>query len=162
MKPQGSEESGGIDLRPDDPDGDMARWCLGEYYRELAERFETGFDPAEKAYSGADKAKLPLVYFVIAWRAGEAVGCGSLISDSEAAGEIKRMWVASAARGLGIARRLLGHLEDQARAEGLSYVRLDTNRVLGEAQTLYRSAGYADIPRYSDNPYAHHWFGKAL
>ena len=90
------------------------------------------------------------------------MGCGSLIWDDEVTGEIKRMWVAPAVRGQGIARRLLRHLDDLARAEGLKHVRLDTNRVLSPAQALYRSAGYVDIPRYSDNPYAHHWFGKAL
>ena len=151
-----------VDLRPDDPDGEIARWCLGEYYRELGLCFENGFDPGEKSYSGAGKAQPSRVHFVLAWRGREAVGCGSLIWADNIVGEIKRMWVAPAARGLGIARRLLRHLEDQARAEGLKHVRLDTNRVLISAQALYRSAGYADIPRYSDNPYAHHWFGKAL
>ena len=39
---------------------------------------------------------------------------------------------------------------------------LDTNRALKEAQTLYRSLGYAEIARYNDNPYADHWFEKRL
>lgn len=77
-------------------------------------------------------------------------------------GEIKRMWVSPSVRGLGVARRLLLGLEDAARAAGLRALRLDTNRVLAEAHALYRSAGYAEIARCSDNPYAHHWFGKAL
>ena len=41
-------------------------------------------------------------------------------------------------------------------------VRLDTNRSLTEAQALYRSAGYVEVPRFNDEPYAHHWFEKRL
>ena len=72
------------------------------------------------------------------------------------------MWVDRAHRGLGIGRRLLGGLEQQAVALGLDCVRLDTNRALREAQAMYRSSGYDEIARYSDNPYANHWFEKRL
>ena len=33
---------------------------------------------------------------------------------------------------------------------------------LAEALKLYRSAGYVEIPRFNDNPYAQHWFEKRL
>ena len=41
-------------------------------------------------------------------------------------------------------------------------MRLDTNETLTEAIALYRTSGYREIPRYNDNPHAHHWFEKAL
>ena len=41
-------------------------------------------------------------------------------------------------------------------------LRLDTNQSLREALLLYRSSGYREIPRFNDNPYAHHWFEKTL
>ena len=41
-------------------------------------------------------------------------------------------------------------------------VQLETNQVLGEAIALYRSAGYREVPAFNDEPYAHHWFEKAL
>ncbi len=151
-------EAVAVELLPVDPDSDAARWCLEQYYRELVERFQGGFDPHVKAYAGAPSH----VHCIVAWRQGAAVGCGSLVWSGLTVGEIKRMWVAPDARGLGIARRLLMGLEDVARAAGLRAVRLDTNRVLSEAHALYRKAGYAEIARYSDNPYAHHWFGKTL
>jgi ribosomal protein S18 acetylase RimI-like enzyme len=44
----------------------------------------------------------------------------------------------------------------------LHTVRLDTNKALPEALRLYRSAGYREIARFNDNPYAHHWFEKTL
>jgi ribosomal protein S18 acetylase RimI-like enzyme len=72
------------------------------------------------------------------------------------------MWVAETARGLGIGRRLLGELERLAREHGAAAVRLDTNRALTEAITMYRSAGYVEVPRFNDEPFAHHWFLKSL
>ena len=70
------------------------------------------------------------------------------------------MWVAPAARGLGLGRRLLRELEEQARRRGARVVRLETNRTLAEAIALYRSAGYVEIEPFNDEPYAHHWFEK--
>ncbi|HZK73148.1 MAG TPA: GNAT family N-acetyltransferase, partial [Clostridia bacterium] len=76
--------------------------------------------------------------------------------------EIKRMWVAESARGLGIGRRLLGELEKQAVSGGARAVRLETNKSLVEAISLYRSADYIEVARFNDEPYAHHWFEKQI
>jgi ribosomal protein S18 acetylase RimI-like enzyme len=70
------------------------------------------------------------------------------------------MWVSPAARGLGIGRRILSTLEQQARDAGLDTLRLETNESLREAQSLYRSAGYREVPAFNREPYAHHWFEK--
>jgi len=42
--------------------------------------------------------------------------------------------------------------------------RLDwkTNRALTEAISLYRAAGYREVPAFNDEAYAHHWFEKSL
>ena len=80
----------------------------------------------------------------------------------KAMGEIKRVWTAPSARGLGVARRVLRALEAAAREAGLKTLRLSTNRALTEAQALYRKEAYREISRFSDNPYAHHWFEKRL
>jgi hypothetical protein len=40
--------------------------------------------------------------------------------------------------------------------------RLETNRGLAEALTLYRSAGYVEVPAFNDEHYAHHWLEKDL
>jgi ribosomal protein S18 acetylase RimI-like enzyme len=89
----------------------------------------------------------------------EPIGCAGLKPDT---GDIKRMWVAPAARGLGVGRRLLAELEAYARAHGLSAVRLETNGSLAEAIALYRSSGYVEVEPFNDEPYAHHWFAKSL
>ena len=93
---------------------------------------------------------------------GEPVACGALRTLGAGVGEIKRMWVAPSARGLGIARRLLRELERVAKQHRLRAIRLDTNDSLTEAQQLYRSSGYREIERFNDNPYADHWFEKTL
>ena len=72
------------------------------------------------------------------------------------------MWVAESARGLGVGRRILTELEQLAATSGVRTVRLETNRTLIEAIGLYRSAGYVEVPAFSDEPYAHHWFEKRL
>lgn len=152
-----------IELRPGDPEGAAALSCLKRYYAELATLIEGGFDPTQQAYAGTSGETPPVVYCVLAWRGEKAVGCGFLQwHEGARVVEIKRMWVAEDARGRGLARAILAHLEDKARKEDFAFIRLDTNRVLTGAQTLYRNAGYSDIARYSANPYAHHWFGKQL
>ncbi len=64
------------------------------------------------------------------------------------AAEIKRMYVVHAARGLGHARALLGHLEDSAAEAGADAIVLETGRAQPEAIALYRSAGYDDVPAF--------------
>jgi ribosomal protein S18 acetylase RimI-like enzyme len=72
------------------------------------------------------------------------------------------MWVAESARGLGIGRRLLRELEQLARAGGTPVAQLETNGTLVEAITMYRSAGYAEVPAFNEEPFADHWFAKPL
>ncbi len=76
--------------------------------------------------------------------------------------EIKRLWIAPEARGLGLGRRILQKLEDIARDNGMTRVRLDTNRALHEAQGLYLAAGYQEVERFNDDPYAQQFFAKPL
>jgi GNAT superfamily N-acetyltransferase len=104
----------------------------------------------------------PAGLFVIAWLDGAPVGCGALKIADRVTGEIKRMWTAPSARGLGIARRVLRALEAKAREAGLLRLRLETNRVLTEAQALYEKDGFAEVAPFNSEPYAHHWFEKRL
>ena len=144
-----------------DPAGADAQSCIQAYFRELAERLEEGFDPARSVSAAPEELVPPAGWLLVARLDGTAVGCGALkIHDGYA--EIKRMWVAPAARGSGIAQRLLESLEAQATAAGVGVVRLDTNRSLVEARALYLRNGYVEIPPYNDNPYAHHWFEKRI
>ena len=99
---------------------------------------------------------------LVAYLHGEPVGCGALRHHDGGPSEIKRLWIDDSVRGLGVGRRLLADLEERARRHGVGAVRLDTHRNLTEAIALYRRTGYTEIPRYNDEPFAHHWFEKAL
>jgi GNAT superfamily N-acetyltransferase len=144
---------------PSEPD---AGWCLDQYFRELAERFETGFDPdAGKSLSDAEMTP-PNGFFLIARSSGEPIGCAALVRLDAETAEVKRMWTAPSARGQGLARRMLRELDRMARGEGYRKLVLDTNRILREAQALYRSEGFIETARYNDNPYADFWFEKNL
>jgi ribosomal protein S18 acetylase RimI-like enzyme len=100
--------------------------------------------------------------FLVATLQAEPIGCGALKFHGDEPTELKRMWVAESARGLGIGRRLLTELESRAAAAGAQVVRLETNKTLTEAINLYRSAGYREVDAFNDEPYAHHWFEKHL
>jgi GNAT superfamily N-acetyltransferase len=110
------------------PDGPEARWCLEAYFRELAARFEDGFDPTRACHAGAHPFAAPHGAFLVARLGERLVGCGALRVIDERTGEVKRLWVAPEARRHGVARRILGELEAMARQRGLATLRLDTNR----------------------------------
>jgi GNAT superfamily N-acetyltransferase len=151
-----------ITIAPENAADADAQYCLGEYYRELQERFDGGFDPQLSLLPSLGEFAPPTGTFLLVRLNGRPVGCGGLKPLSMEAAYLKRMWVAPRARGLGLARRLLSALEDEARAMGYSIVRLETNKSLIEAQELYRSAGYAEVAPFNDERYAHHWFEKRL
>lgn len=145
-----------------DPDHPDAEHCLRSYFTELAERFETGFDPARSLLPDAGELKPPHGVFVVARLHGRPVGCAGLKLPPGAPAEIKRMWVAPDARGLGLGRRFLAELEERAARLGCDVLRLDTNKTLSAAIGLYHSAGYQEVPAFNEEPYAHHWFEKRL
>lgn len=151
-----------VDITLDDAAGDDAQHCLAAYYRELGERFATGYDPAQGMPADAPEMTEPAGLFLVGRLRGQPVACGGLIFHGDDPAEVKRMWVAPSVRGLGLASRLLTSLEDHARRRGVRVLRLDTNSSLPEAIALYRSAGYAEVARYNDDPYPDHWFEKHL
>jgi DNA-binding MarR family transcriptional regulator/GNAT superfamily N-acetyltransferase len=145
-----------------DPRHPDARRAVAAYVTELAKRFEAGFDPALSISATDEEMSAPAGLFLVATLRGEPVGCGGLKFRPGAPAEIKRMWVAAQVRGLGLGRRLLAELEARAAAHGVRTLRLETNRALAEAVSLYRSAGYREVAAFNDEPYAHHWFEKTL
>jgi DNA-binding MarR family transcriptional regulator/GNAT superfamily N-acetyltransferase len=144
---------------PADP---AARACVRAYFEELGRRFDRGFDPGQSLPAGDQEMTLPAGLFLVATLHSEAVGCGGLKFHGSGPAEVKRMWVAPAARGLGLGRRLLSELEAHAAAHGVTMLRLETNGSLAEAISLYRTSGYREVDPFSDEAYAQHWFEKIL
>ena len=151
-----------IHIAVTDPRHPGARFCLRAYFAELAQRFDSGFDPARSI--SADDAELtpPAGLLLVATLHGEPVGCGALKFHRDQPAELKRMWVSAERRGLGLGRRLLAELEARAAACGVRILRLETNHALDEAIGLYRDSGYREVPAFNDEPYAHHWFEKTM
>lgn len=93
---------------------------------------------------------------------GIALGCAGLKGTDKGYAEIKRMWIAPSARGMGLTHRLMAAIEDQARALGIDTLRLDTNSVLHEACAYYRKHGWTEIARFNPDPYPDLFFEKQL
>jgi ribosomal protein S18 acetylase RimI-like enzyme len=149
-------------IEPCPPGDPRARACVRAYARDIARRFDDGFDPALSNAVRDEELVPPAGVFLLATLNDEPVGCGAVKLHPDAPAEIKRVWVSGTVRGLGIGRRMLGELERHAAERGWSAVRLDTNRNLTEAIAMYRSAGYHEIEPYNTEHYAHHWFEKQL
>jgi DNA-binding MarR family transcriptional regulator len=154
--------AGMVEIAVEDAGSADGRRCIEAYYAELDARFDAGFDPALSRFGDVSEYAEPAGLLMMARLRGEAVACGGLKFTSPEATEIKRMWVSPATRGLGVGRRLLAALEEEARCRGAGRVRLDTNHNLTEAINLYRASGYSEIAAFNDERYADHWFEKRL
>jgi GNAT superfamily N-acetyltransferase len=120
---------------------------------ELGERYGGGGDETQVEAVEFDP---PEGLFLVAWRDGEAVGCGgwrtlSHFTDPgipEDVAEIKRMYTAPTARKAGVGAALLAALEEAAREAGMHRIVLETGLPQPEAIALYEKSGYARILNY--------------
>ena len=93
--------------------------------------------------------------FVIAWVDGSPLGCGAVRRLGATSAELKRMYVAPAARGRGVGRALLEALEGEARRLGVRQLLLETGVRQRAALVLYERAGFMVVPafgEYRDSP----------
>ena len=151
-----------ITIVPERPDSDDVRWCFAQYCAELDRRIEGGFD-ASVALPLVDAGLLPpLGVVLVARRSGQLLGCGAVKLIEPGVAEVKRLWIAPAARGHGVGSRILAALEARAAAAGKRVVRLDTNGALTEAVALYRRRAYREVRPFNEERFADHWFEKDL
>jgi putative acetyltransferase len=80
---------------------------------------------------------------------GRVLGCGAVV-DHGSWGEVKRVYVAPAARGQGAGRLVMGQLIARATARGLKCLRLEVGISQPEAIGLYRQLGFTDIDPFAD------------
>ena len=98
------------------------------------------------------------VEFFILYHRDEPAACGGVQFIGEPQdpggcyGELKRMYVRSRFRGMGLAKRLLEHLENLAVSKGAATMRLETGIYQPEAIGLYEKTGYHRIPPFGDYP----------
>ena len=122
-------------------------------------------------YGGEDAAAVdpadfapPTGLFLVGVLDGAAVATGGWRRLGSDDAEIKRMYVAPAARRRGLARRVLSELERTAARAGVARLVLNTGPEQPAAIALYEDAGYAPVPGFGH--YACHpgalFFGKTL
>ena len=152
-----------VPVSPTDP---VPAALLADYFAERAAGFPTpgGYRPAT-----ADPVAFAPpqgVFLLLEDDDGAPLGCGGLRTIAPttegARMEVKHLYVAPAARGGGLGRRLLEALEAAARDAGAHTLVLDTNRSLTAAGGLYRAAGFVPVAPFNDNPNATDWYGKPL
>jgi putative acetyltransferase len=140
-----------IVIRAESPDQADIRAMLAELDAYLARLYP----PDHNHILDVTALLSPQVHFLVARRAGEAVGCGAVRlmpgepgTAGQAYGEIKRMFVYPSSRGQGIAQGLLQALEQQLRGAGIALATLETGDLQPEALHLYERSGYAKRPAF--------------
>jgi len=147
---------------PEDAD---ALAVLDDYFTLRAAEFPGGgYSPT---YPTAAAFQAPDGVFLLLEHEGAILGCGGIrragMPDGETdVFEIKHVFLRPQTRGRGWGRLLLDELERRARGLGAGALVLDTHHTLEAAGHLYRSSGFAEIPRYNDNPNATRWYRKDL
>jgi GNAT superfamily N-acetyltransferase len=125
----------------------VAQRLVADAMADLAVRYgangdDTPVNPAE--FDPPDGA------FMVAYLDGRPVGCGGWRSHrgADEVAEVKRMYTVPEARGRGIARAVLGAVEESARRSGRKRVILETGQRQPEAIALYEASGYERIPPF--------------
>jgi GNAT superfamily N-acetyltransferase len=148
-------------IEPADPQSTEAQALLASYFDEVRAAF--GYSPDNAAPAEPDEFVPPGGRFlVVRDENGTPQGCGGVrLLDPDTA-EVKRMWLHPSMRGRGAGWALLAALEAEAVALGAHRGVLDTNATLTSALSLYRAAGWSEVPAYNENSQATHWFAKDL
>lgn len=134
--------------RPDTPD---ARILISELEAHLQPLYPT----ASRHGFSVEKLLREEVAFFVMRHDGSPAGCGGVKLFGTEYGEIKRMYVRSQFRGLGLAKLMLNHLAGHARDHGVGLLRLETGIHQAEAIGLYERMGFRRIPpfgAYQEDP----------
>jgi ribosomal protein S18 acetylase RimI-like enzyme len=130
---------------------DEARQLFSEYAQSLNidlafQNFEAELNSLPGKYGPPDGQLL------LARVDGAAAGCIALRRLSEEICEMKRLYVRDAYRGLGIGRKLVAAIVEEAKNMHYGFIRLDTLPTMRQAQGLYQAFGFYDIEPYVYNP----------
>lgn len=107
------------------------------------------FPPEENFYLDVDDLVDPGIHFYAARIGPDLCGTGAL-QVKDGYGEVKSMFVAETARGHGVADAILRQIEDQARAEELPILKLETGNTLHAARKLYARHGFQECGAFGD------------
>ena len=130
---------------------EVIRKLFLEYARSLEidldfQDFETELKTLPGKYQPPDGA------LILALVEGKEAGCIALRKISKDICEMKRLYIREKYRGLGLGKKLVGMIIDEAVNKNYQYMRLDTLPTMKSAQSLYLSFGFYDIESYVYNP----------
>jgi len=108
-------------------------------FAQELEHFESEYSPP----SGA---------FLLAREKSGFVGCVGLRKLSDTVGEIKRLYVAPTARGLGLGEALVRGIVDEGKQLKYTRLVLDTLPSMLAARSLYQALGFKLVAPYRYNP----------
>jgi putative acetyltransferase len=140
--------------RADSPD---AAGLVLELEAHLALRYPVG---SRRGFS-VDRLVAEGVRFFVLRVDGTPAGCGGILfvdgveGGDPAYGEVKRMYVRPRFRARGLGELILERLADEARAHGITVIRLETGIHQRAAIALYERVGFRRIPPfgpYTDDP----------
>ncbi|MDX5402797.1 MAG: GNAT family N-acetyltransferase [Rhodobacterales bacterium] len=132
-------------VRAGDPREPGALACLQASHALM----ESLFPPEDNHYLSVDALRVPGISFFVAEDDGAILGTIAL-ARKDGYGEVKSMFVDPAARGRGVARALLDHVEGAARGMGLPLLRLETGNLLEAAIALYEAQGFRRCGAFGD------------
>jgi len=135
-----------ITIAKEDPRSEDVSRLLSAFVDEVKKRYDS--PPADVGIFDPELVSVPGSVFLVARRDGNAVGCGALVPMDEYCVEVKRMFVAKGARGLGIATMILAELERLSREFDYDVMRLETGIKQPESIALYGKAGFYRIPNF--------------
>lgn len=110
------------------------------------EQFRLVLDAVEQAN------RPPLGMMRLVLQDGGPVGCGTVQTLAPGDAEIKRVWIAPEARGLGAGRALMDRLVLDCRTLGFRRILMDTGNALLSAAALYDRMGFRRRGPYQPMP----------
>ena len=114
----------------------------------LLDQYLAELDGAEHAFYAQFNKTTFLQHVVVAYRDNVPAGCGAFREYAPDMVEIKRMYVQPECRQQGVARAVLGELEEWASELGYATAVLETGKRQPEAIALYQRGGYEFTPNY--------------
>jgi len=137
-----------LEIRLDDLSGPEIAALIGEHLESMFEH-----SPPESVHAlNLEGLKKPDITFWSVWDQGSLAGCGALKELDKHHGEVKSMRTANAHRRKGVARRVLGHILEEAKRRGYRRLSLETGSMdaFEPARKLYESYGFQYCQPFAD------------
>jgi GNAT superfamily N-acetyltransferase len=142
-------------------DAEVSLGLQQTFFADIASRYP-GWAPASSQSVEPSDLAPPHGVWLVAYLQQRAIGCGGLQRLDADTAEIRRLFVDESARGRRLGHRLLAELESHARRLGYKRVRLTTGDRQPEALGIFQTAGYLEIPPFSDGFFTRHWMQRTL